>query len=126
MRAKTRACLKDRRASPLLQGFWCYFSPSTLKNNPKRTTTIAVRILVLGAIGAVARWEARPWYFLLLQAGLGVLQVGLLHLQLYYFGTDEDFEVLGIEPTGAKKNWKKLQTCDRLRMRTNHPPPTCA
>ena len=69
-------------------------------------------------MGVTILWEATPWHFALLQAALGVVQVGLLHLQLYHFGTEDDFEVLGIEPsfTGETKHWSKLRSAVRIGM----------
>ena len=83
-------------ASRLHIGFKRYYSPRWLRRHPGRTACIALRVVLIVAMGTSAATRLEPWQLALLQAALAVAQAALLQAQLVWFGTQREQHHAGL------------------------------
>ena len=90
---------------PLHIGFKRYYAPRCLWRRPRRTATIAARLLVIAAMGLSVLIAPRMqlWGFAVLQAALALVACVLLQVQLTWFGTRTEKTCCGIKSAAAKE-----------------------
>ena len=90
---------------PLHVGFKRYYSPRCLWRRPRRTATIALRLLVIAAMGlsVLVAPKMELWAFAVLQAGLAVVACVLLQVQLIWYGNKHERKCCGMKCAAAKE-----------------------